>query len=191
MGGLRGRLIDTWRPGASADASRFDEFIRERYRDLVRFLQRRTVSTQDAEDAAQDSIVKLLRYRESVPASDWQRLLYRIAVNAAHDKFRDAQYRHTTAQVAVEDREVPSLWCTPDEFATHEQKLAWLRRAILSLPPKCQRVYLLKLTRDMTNAQIAVHCGISTKMVEKHLATGLATLRQKVGNLTAGTFKGT
>jgi DNA-directed RNA polymerase specialized sigma24 family protein len=41
---------------------------------------------------------------------------------------------------------------------------------------------------DMSHAQIAELCGISVKMVEKHLATALAQLRRKVGDSSTDTF---
>jgi RNA polymerase sigma-70 factor (ECF subfamily) len=40
----------------------------------------------------------------------------------------------------------------------------------------------------LSRAQIARRCGISVKMVEKHLATALAQLRRKVGDGTPGAF---
>ncbi len=188
-GGSGGLLTGVLHPDGPGQAVRFDGFIRAQYRGLVQFLRGRTATLQDAEDAAQESVAKLLRYRASAAASDWQRLLYRIAINAAHDRFRDAQHHPVEFRMAPELHEIASPDCSPDEFAAHAQKLVRLRRALLELPPRCQRVCLLKLVYDMTNAQIAGHCGVSVKMVEKHLARGLATLRKKVGNSGAGTFK--
>jgi len=169
---------------------RFDGFITEQYGELLRFLRRRTNGPQEAEDVAQDSIFKLLRYRELAPAADWRRLLYRIAVNSAHDRFRDNRRQMTIAQAVAEDggESIPPERL-PDEFAAYRQKLAWLREAILQLPPKRRRICLLRFSLGMTNAQIARCCGISIKTVEKHLTKGLAALRRKVGDSTAGSFR--
>lgn len=169
--------------------NRFDRFVRGQYSVLLRFLRHHTASLQDAEDVAQESVVKLLRYRDSASASDWQRLLYRIAINAAHDRFRYARQRPVVSLGDGEDDEVASAGSSPDEFAARQQQLARLRRALLQLPPKCQRVCLFRLTRGLTNAEIARCCGISVKMVEKHLARGLAELRKKVGDSTADPFR--
>lgn len=169
---------------------RFDGFIHEQYGELLRFLRRRTSGPQEAEDVAQDSVFKLLRYRELAPASDWRRLLYRIAVNSAHDRFRDNRRQTVIAHAVAEDGggSMPSERL-PDEFAAYRQRLAWLREAILQLPPKRRRICLLRFSLGMTNAQIARCCGISVKTVEKHLAKGLAALRRKVGDSAAGSFK--
>lgn len=187
---VSGRIATgTLHVGASGDVGRFDRFVRGQYQVLLRFLRHHTATLQDAEDAAQESVVKLLRYRGSTPASDWKRLLYRIAINAAHDRFRDARRRAGIARLILEDGVVAAEASLPDEFAAHQQRLACFRRALLQLPPKCQRVYLLRLVRGMTNAEIARCCGVSVKMVEKHLAKGLAELRRKVGDSAADPFR--
>lgn len=174
--------------GAFASAGRFDRFVREQYRGLLQFLQVRTASRQDAEEVAQESMVKLLRYRSSTPDGEWRLLLYRIAVNAAHDKFREAQHRHADRQVALDEQAIVAQGDSPEAFAAHQQALERVRGALLQLPAKCQRVCLLRLARGMSNAEIARHCGISIKMVEKHLAKGLGIVRNRVGDLGVGTF---
>lgn len=173
---------------ARADAQNFDAFIRSQFRGLVQFLRARTASEQDAEDAAQESMTKLLRYRESEPPSAWKQLLYRIAVNVAHDQFRVALTHHRKEHVALDGLEIAATEHTPEQRAVYEQQVGRLSKAILELPPKCQRVYLLKRVHGLSHVQIAQRCGISVKMVEKHLATALAQLRRKVGDLSTGTF---
>lgn len=175
--------------GALSVPDHFDGFIHEQYGELLRFLRRRTGGLQDAEDVAQESVFKLLRYQKSASLSDWRRLLYRIAVNSAHDRFRDNRRHQMIAQTVAEDPAVAAPERLPDEFAAHQQRLACLRKAILHLPPKRQRVCLLRFGQGMTNAQIARHCGVSIKTVEKHLTKGLAALRQEVGDWAAGALK--
>lgn len=169
------------------DTPGFGSFVREQYQSLVKFLNSRTATPQDAEDAAQESMARMLRYRDTMPASSWQRLLYRIAINVAHDQFRVAVSHRSARHVTLEERELVAPGRSPEEQANYEQQLTCLRKAILELPPKCQRVYLLKRMHDMSHAQVAEHCGISVKTVEKHLTKALVILRQKVGDRTAAT----
>lgn len=180
---------DYSRRRAALRAGEFEEFLRHQYREILQFVKRRTLTLQDAEDVAQESMLKMLRYREVVAVSDRRRLLFRIAVNATHDRSRDARYRHAHAHVSVDECTLEAPARLPDECAAQDQLLSDLRGAILRLPAKCRRVYLLKLVYEMTNLQIAERCGISVKMVEKHLANGLAALRKGVGNSGLGTFR--
>src|SRR3546814_8356616 len=69
----------------------FDIFLQQHYKGLVQFLRQRTVTEQDAEDAAQESLARLLRYRESEPARAWKPLLFRIATNVANDHLRQTR----------------------------------------------------------------------------------------------------
>ncbi|KAF1716830.1 RNA polymerase subunit sigma [Pseudoxanthomonas yeongjuensis] len=170
------------------EAGGFDGFLRDEYRGLVQFLRRRTATEQDAEDAAQESLTRLLRYKESEPASAWKPLLYRIATNVAHDQSRVVVTHRADKHVSLENQEVAAEAPTPEQQAVRDQEIAQLTRAILQLPPKCQRVYLLKRVHDLSRAQIAERCGISVKMVEKHLATALVQLRRGVGGEVSGAF---
>lgn len=166
--------------GSEPPHTSFEEFVRSQYRALVGFLCRRN-SVEDAEEIAQESIISLLGYREKGQVSDWRPLLYRIAINHAIKRARkEAPYRGGDgSEIEHLADESPS----PEEQAERIQHAERLQIAILELPPKCRRVYLLRHGHGLTHAQIAARCGISSKMVEKHLATAVLQLQRKVGLL--------
>src|SRR3546814_5485086 len=60
-----------------ADVCGFEAFSREQYGGLLQFVRRRMANEEDARDIAQESLTRLLRYRETEPASSWKPLLYR------------------------------------------------------------------------------------------------------------------
>src|SRR3546814_14612200 len=64
---------------------RFDAFAREQQPVLLQFLRWRT-SEEDARDIAQESLARLLRYRDSQPAGAWKPLLYRIVRNLPNEQ---------------------------------------------------------------------------------------------------------
>lgn len=167
----------------------FDTFIRSQFHQLVQFLRSRTASEQDAEDAAQESLAKLLRYRDTEPASTWKQLLYRIALNTAHDQYRAAVTRHSFDHVTLEGLEIVAPDQSPEQRATYDQQVARISEAIARLSPKCQRVYLLKRVHGLKRTEIAQRCGISVKMVEKHLANALAQLKSQVGDSSTDPFE--
>src|SRR3546814_16814701 len=57
--------------------SGFEAFSREQQPALLQFLRLRTTE-EDARDIAQESLTRLLRYRDLAPASAWRPLRYRI-----------------------------------------------------------------------------------------------------------------
>src|SRR3546814_7301119 len=63
----------------------FEVFLREQQPALLQFLRLRT-SEEDARDIAQESLARLLRYRDNEPAEAWKPLLYRIARNLLNEQ---------------------------------------------------------------------------------------------------------
>lgn len=173
----------------SAPSGGFEQFLREQRDALVGFLSRRTECREDAEDVAQESFARLMRYRESQPHEAWKPLLYRIASNVVSDQARLAQTRRADRHGAFEDELVEIAAESPehDERVAHEQELAAIREAILQLPPRCQQVYLLNRLDGMSYSQVARHLGISVKAVEKHIAKALTALRGKLDARAFGT----
>ncbi|MFT3789893.1 MAG: sigma-70 family RNA polymerase sigma factor [Rudaea sp.] len=168
----------------------YDVFFREQYDALVCFLRQRSRTNEDAEDAAQESLTRLTRYRDSQPSSKWKSTLYRIAINVVSDQSRKARTHCMQQHVPLDGLEIESDQPTVEEAVAAAQQRMLLREAILALPPKCRQVYLLARLRGMTSNQVAVHCGISVRMVEKHLANALTHIHRRFGSTLSGTFQG-
>lgn len=161
----------------------FEAFLREEREALLKFLRTRMPTEEDAQDAAQESLIRMMRYRDSEPAEAWKRLLYRIAVNVAHDQHRYARSHHATGHVSYEEAldTAPAKEPAQDEHLIQQQELAAVTEVILSLSPRCQEIFLLNRIEGMTYAQVAETCGISLKAVEKHMTKALAALRRQLG----------
>lgn len=160
----------------------FGAFARSHYGNLVGFFRRRTGVVEDAEDDAQEALTRMLRYRNSEPATAWSYLLFRVAANVAHDRHRLARTHHVQDHVALESvPDLSSKATSPEDDVLRQQRLVLITRAIMALPPKCRKVFLLKRKYDLSHAEVADLCGISVKMVEKHLALALVRIRRSVG----------
>ncbi len=165
-------------PGADGDG--FDQFLREHQAALIGFLARRA-GDEDAKDIAQEAMVRLMRYRAQ-PAEQLRPLMYRIALNVLNDRGRRDSTRQASAHVSL-DQDFPGLASSEpshDQRIAHEQELALVRAAILQMPERCRQVYLLNRIEGMSYSQIASHCGISVKAVEKHIGKALGLLRLKL-----------
>jgi len=122
-----------------------------------------------------------MRYDGSTEIQSPSSLLYRIAINVANDLGRSEQVRRASDQFSIDDIELVSDEPQPERVVSSMQDLSLLYAAIALLPPKCQQVFLLSRVRGMTYPEIASHCGISVKMVEKHIGKALAVCLKKVG----------
>jgi RNA polymerase sigma-70 factor (ECF subfamily) len=161
----------------------FEAFLRDEREALLKFLRTRLPTDEDAQDAVQESLIRMIRYRDSEPPGAWKRLLYRIAVNVANDHYRHARSHHTAGHVAIEDALGATLADEPthDEHLVLQEELAAVAEIILTLPPRCQEIFLLNRVEGMTYVQVAETCGISLKAVEKHMTKALTVLRRQLG----------
>lgn len=164
--------------GGAGDA--FEAFVRDHRAMLVAYLGRR-IGEDDAQDIAQETMVRLMRYRAQ-PVEQLRPLMYRIAINVIHDRGRRDATRQVFAHVSLDQDFVglASLEPAHDQRIGHEQELALARAAILQLPERCRQVYLLNRIEGMSYSQIAQHCGISVKAVEKHIGKALGILRARL-----------
>lgn len=167
--------------GAHAEALSVQDVIRRHHDSLVRFLKHRLRVAEDAADVAQETYIRMMHYEGSREVQSAPSLLFRIAINVAHDLGRAEMSRRRSDHCSVEDVELISDLPTPERAIAAEQDLELAYQAIAELPPKCQQVFLLSRARRMTYPEIAAHCGISVKMVEKHISHALQICARKVG----------
>jgi RNA polymerase sigma factor (sigma-70 family) len=155
--------------------------IRRYHDSLIRFLRQRLRVKEDAADIAQEAYIRMMQYEGSQKIQSPSSMLFRIAINVANDVSRAENSRQRSEQVSIDGLELPSHQPSAVREIAAEQDLEILYAAIDELPPKCRQVFLLSRAQRMTYPQIAVHCGISVKMVEKHISHALAICMKKVG----------
>lgn len=160
----------------------FEAAFRKHHAALIQFLRRRVGNDADARDIAQETYLRVLRYRENQDLDSLKALLFRIATNLVAMRARTARaHRWMDHQAMEEEPALPAQDPSIEQQVAGEQQLQLLMQAIKALPPKCQQVFVLSRFHDMSYSEIAERCGISVKMVEKHIARALATCRFEVG----------
>lgn len=168
------------------DENEFEAFTRAQHGHLLRYCRTHLPSDEDAQDAAQESLLRLLRYRDSEPGSAWRPLLFRIASNTVAEFFRRGAARSVNKHMSLADEELVSQAPSQEDVLEQEQRETLLRAAIVALPLRCRQVYMLSRIDGLTYPQIARRCGISVKTVEKHIIHALALLREQVGGGAGG-----
>ncbi|WP_025051564.1 RNA polymerase sigma factor [Sulfitobacter noctilucae] len=141
---------------AGGDAGAFATLIERQYDRLFRLCFRLTGSQAEAEDLCQDICAalpaKLGGFRAEASFTTW---VYRICVNAAHDRRRRAA-THARAAEGWGDWELNRR--AADEQS--EEALDWLTTAMRHLPADLRDTLALVLD-DMTHAQTAEILGVS------------------------------
>jgi RNA polymerase sigma factor (sigma-70 family) len=166
------------------------EIIRHQHDALIKFLRRRLSIAEDANDVAQETYIRMMKYEGSQEIRSPSAMLFRIAVNVANDHGRAAQARCVSGHLQIEEVDVVSELPSAERTVSAHQDLERLLDTIETLPPKCKQVFLLSRARGMTYPEIARHCGISIKMVEKQISKALAVCLREVGGSDGATSNG-
>jgi len=148
---------------AGDDAS-FD-FLLVKYRSpLVNFVYRMVRDTATAEDLAQEVFLRVYRARKQyTPSAKFTTWLFRIATNVALNSVRDNRYQKmqvsldapVTGEEESAPRELPAREMRIDEHLLERDRVAFIQRAIASLPEKQRAAVLLHKYEEMDYAEIA------------------------------------
>jgi RNA polymerase sigma-70 factor (ECF subfamily) len=140
---------------------------------LLRFMQLRGVSADEAEDMAQDLYLKLEDLNVGTIAEP-RAYLYRMADNLLLDRRRTAIRRvrreELWSQAGTDLRASPADPATAaDEALIARQRLQIVESALASLPERTVEIFRRFRVEGERQRQIAADLGISVSAVEKHL----------------------
>lgn len=129
----------------------------------------------EAEDVLQETYVRLLESRTLDRASYARARSYafKTATNLAYDRFRKRKTA-PALHVAAPEPGVGSAHDDPGlQILSLEQSIAALRQALLTLEPRCRRVFLSRVAEDMSYETIAAQLGVSKRTVEREMRRAL------------------
>jgi RNA polymerase sigma factor (sigma-70 family) len=167
------------------------DIIRRHHSALLSFLRLRLRISHDADDVAQESYIRLMQYEGSREIRSPSSMLFRIAINVANDLGRSELACRAFDKCSIDDVELVSELPSVEREMGACQDLELLLTVIAELSPKCQKVFLLSRVQLMTYPEIALHCGISLKMVEKHISRALAVCTKRIRDAAEPSLKPT
>lgn len=148
---------------------------------LVVFFQRRCRNAAEAEDLAQDVVLRALDHVESLSPERANGYVFRIALNRWRDRGRRLVSRGSCVAwddkiaLAVSDER------SPERVVGAQQELVKIASALEELGACTREVLVLCRLEDRKQAEVAQHMGISVSSVEKHLVRALAHLARNAG----------
>lgn len=154
---------------------------------LTAFIRRRVRRPADASDLAQELYLRLLRADRTELIRNPEAYLYTVAVNLLREQaVLDRRWGHTVdAGDAPND---PALvdFCTPEQQADLEGRLARAAELIEKLPAKFQAVLILQYRDGLSYEEIAARLGVSTHAVKKYVMQGLSLCRRRLRRSEGG-----
>jgi RNA polymerase sigma factor (sigma-70 family) len=147
-----------------------ERIFREHNASLVRFLQARLSSAQDAREVAQEAYVRLLQLDSPGAIGFLRAYLFKTAANIATDRLRHRR----VAQLSVNDDFFSLEPPTPMDTLSAQQDLEVLSAAMDELTPKCREVFMLRRLGNLRTDEIARRTHIGPRMVRIYIAQALA-----------------
>jgi RNA polymerase sigma-70 factor (ECF subfamily) len=148
---------------------------------------------QDALDALQEAMIKLVRRYAARPEEEWTPLFYAILRNCVHDMQRGRKSRSSILSwfgrltgAAVRERTEPAVAdavLQPIHEIESEERLGKLQQAIATLPARQQQAFLLRNLEELDVSETAKAMGCSEGSVKTHYSRAVHALREKLGDL--------
>ena len=182
--------------GASSERSRIesrdallDALVREHSRLVYRIAYSVLRCHQDAEDATQETFMRVLRYGSKLadvedPKTWLARIAWRVAVD--HNKRRGR-----TREVAMDNPEKPvaevaSIGNSADETVQGAQIGTVLEKLIASVPSKLREPLILSTIREMSPREVAATLGINEAAVRSRVFRARQILKEKLARNMVG-----
>jgi RNA polymerase sigma-70 factor (ECF subfamily) len=165
-----------------------DEMVEALVRDHSRLVYRIAYAVlrrhHDAEDATQETFMRVLRYSSKLAAVDEPKTwLARVAWRVAVDR---SKQRGRTREIPLEDPEKPiaevaSSEAPADETMHGAQVGMALERIIAALPEKLRQPLILSTLEEMSPSEVAATLGINEAAVRSRVFRARQILREKLG----------
>ncbi|MGA9507561.1 MAG: RNA polymerase sigma factor [Candidatus Sulfotelmatobacter sp.] len=163
--------------------------VREHSRLVYRIAYAVLRSHHDAEDAAQETFLRVLRYSARLAKVEnhktWlARIAWRVAVNRS-------QQRGRKREIALENSEMPRTEMVSLEPPAHDEMQRsqvgeLLQRFIAALPEKLREPLILSTLEDMLPREVAATLGINEAAARSRVFRARQILREKLASRVRG-----
>ena len=170
-------------PSAAAEALSFDAFLTGIAPRAYRFAEGALRHRDDAMDAVQDAMTRMLDYRDRPPA-EWTPLFWAIVRSRIIDMQRRSVFRlrWLAPQGASGDVQWGEQWADPgpDPQRHHDGREAWskLAGALRSLPRRQREAFSLRVLEELDVATTARVMGCGEGAVKTHLSRAREALKR-------------
>ncbi|GAA4420696.1 SigE family RNA polymerase sigma factor [Actinokineospora soli] len=147
----------------------FDEFVRERYPQLLRYAVMLTGRQWDAEEVVQEALLRCLKRWRRVPADNAMAYVRKAIYN---EFLRAAKKATPVAPEEIADQ--LDLTDVAGSVASRDHVLLVLQE----LPPRQRAAVVARFVLDLSEAQAAVELGCAVGTVKSLTSRGLARMKE-------------
>jgi RNA polymerase sigma-70 factor (ECF subfamily) len=165
-----------------------EDLVRQHARLVYRIAYAVLRQHHDAEDATQETFVRVLRYGHKLAGVEdhktWlARIAWRVAVDRSKQRGRKQEIPLDDPEKALPD--VPSSEAAADEALHGAQVGAALERLIAALPEKLRQPLILSTIEEMSPREVAATLGINEAAVRSRVFRARQILREKLAGIGA------
>lgn len=161
--------------GENGAASEADALVRQYREPLKRFFERRLRDRAEAEDLAQEVLLRLAR-KHSLVRQTRPAYIFLTARSVLLDKVRRNRVRERADRPENDDSalEVPSA----ERVYLAQERVARVEQLLEALTPRARQVFMMHRVEGLAYTEIAQALGITMSTVEKHMTAALRFLVQ-------------
>ena len=136
---------------------------------LTRYFQRRVNDSAEVEDLIQEVFLRIVRRG---PAGELEQLdgyIFKTAASVLLDRSRRRRVRHSDRHITFEPDVHGGEAPGPERTLIGAETLAAIGVALLELPERTRRVFILRRMEGLSNPEVGRRLGVSASAVEKHM----------------------
>ncbi|HSZ08453.1 MAG TPA: RNA polymerase sigma factor [Steroidobacteraceae bacterium] len=149
---------------------------------LVQYFLRKCGNAAEAEDLAQDVLVRALSKSKWDSPEQAKGYIFRIAVNRWHDRNRRILTHGTVVEWDDEEAFALGEESSPERVLSNEQELHAVVAALQELNERTRDVFMLFRLEHLKHGEIAQLFGMSVSAVEKHVCKAAAHLARRAAS---------
>lgn len=170
------------------EMSALETLFKRFYKPLRTYAFRFVNDTDLAEDIVQDTFFELWQRRESIEfdgavKSYLFKSVYNRSVNVIHKKYQNKEYSlDDSNEHDILEQYMTAYIQNSEQSLLLKELETEITLYIETLPPQCQKIFLLSRSYGLKNREIAEQLDISIKAVEKQISKALQGLKSHLVN---------
>lgn len=148
---------------------------------LVGWLRKKVGCPHHAADLAHDTFVRIIGARDLLYLNEPRAYLTTTARRLMIDQVRRRQIEQAYLAELALTTEKSECSPSPEQTLAAIQALQQIGAALDGLPPKPRQAFLLHYLDGQAHAEIALHLGVSARMVRKYLVQALLHCHRALG----------
>jgi RNA polymerase sigma-70 factor (ECF subfamily) len=156
-------------------------------RALLWYLTKLTSSQHDAEEVAQEAVLRLLRVENlDCDPRRARHYLFRTATNIVRDNHRRNTARCAHLCCPLDELQLEADTAPVERLIDAEREVAVVAAALRDLSPRTRAAFVMHVLEDLTYERIAAELDVSKKTIERDVTLAIALCRVRLARLRAG-----